>query len=43
MYSIFFRVPNTGTTMEVSINNLAQAQQTWDLMSQAFQMVNARP
>lgn len=43
MYSIFFRVPNTGATMEVTVNNLGQAQQTWDLMSKSFQMVNARP
>ena len=43
MYSIFFRIKNTGATMEVSVNNLAQAQETWDLMSQSFQMVNARP
>jgi hypothetical protein len=43
MYSIWFRVPNTGATMEVSVDNLAQAQQTWDLMSKNFQMVNTRP
>jgi len=43
MYSIFFCIKGTGATMEVSVNNLVQAQETWDLMSQSFQMVNARP
>ena len=43
MYPIYFRIWHTGGTMEVVVNNLAQAQETWDLMSQSFQMVNARP
>jgi hypothetical protein len=43
MYSIYFRIKGTGATMEVSVNNLVQAQETWDLMSQSFQMINARP
>jgi hypothetical protein len=43
MYSIFFRIPNTGATLELTINNLVQAQQTWDLLSTNFHMVNTRP
>ena len=43
MYPIYFRIWHTGGTMEVVVDNLAQAQETWDLMSQSFQMVNARP
>lgn len=43
MYPIYFRIKNTGATMEVVVNNLIQAQETWDLMSQSFQMINTRP
>ena len=43
MFSIFFRIPNTGATMEVQVGNLIQAQETWDLLSKNFQMVNTKP
>ena len=43
MYSIWFRLPNTGATMEVVIDDLAQAQETWDSLSKNFTMVNHRP
>jgi hypothetical protein len=44
MYSIWFRVPHTGKTMEVKIeNSLSQAQEIWDLLSKNFHMVNTRP
>jgi hypothetical protein len=43
MYSIWFRVPHTGKTMEVKVDDLSQAQETWDLLSKNFQMVNTKP
>jgi hypothetical protein len=43
MYSIFFRIKGSGKTMEVVVDNLIQAQETWDLLSENFQMVNTKP
>jgi hypothetical protein len=43
MYSIFFRIKGSGKTMEVVVDNLIQAQETWELLSENFQMVNTKP
>jgi hypothetical protein len=43
MFSIWFRVPSTGKTLELKVDDHVQAQVTWDLLSKNFHMVNARP
>jgi len=43
MYSIWFKVPDTWGNMEVKVNDLDQAQKTWELLSKNFYMLSIKP
>ena len=43
MYSIWFSSPMSGELLEVKVKDLKDAQFTWMLLDEQFEMVSAKP